>query len=131
MLGTTCVRSATGISSLKPVDAAWYFGHGSSSSRYNKAQLPTFIYIHTMREIDLHYPEEKCPFCTIAAAYPVKEGGLWKKEEDLESVVPDGEVEHERTTPGSFVVLSSPEVLAFLDILPMVGGMCFLFFWFD
>ncbi|KAK3203855.1 hypothetical protein GRF29_106g800974 [Pseudopithomyces chartarum] len=74
-----------------------------------------------MREIDLHYPEEKCPFCTIAAAYPVKEGGLWKKEEDLESAVPDGEVDYERTTPGSFVVLSSPEVLAFLDILPMVG----------
>jgi hypothetical protein len=86
-----------------------------------------YIHIFAMREIDLHYPEEKCPFCTIAAAYPVKEGGLWKKEEDLESAVPDGEVDYERTTPGSFVVLSSPEVLAFLDILPMVGGMYFLF----
>lgn len=80
-------------------------------------------YTRTMREIDLHYPGEKCPFCNIAAAYPVKEEGLWKRDGDLESAVPDGEVEYERTTPGSFVVLSSKDVIAFLDILPMVGGM--------
>lgn len=80
-----------------------------------------------MREIDLHYPPESCPFCTIAAAYPPPSLHLWSKEEygGLEQCVPGGEVEHERTNPGSFVVLSSKDVVAFLDILPMVGGKYF------
>ena len=42
----------------------------------------------------------------------------------MEGCVPRGEVEGdaEKTTPASFVVLASKEVMAFLDILPMVGG---------
>jgi hypothetical protein len=34
----------------------------------------------------------------------------------------EDEVDVERTDPGSFVVLRSRDVVAFLDILPMVGG---------
>lgn len=76
-----------------------------------------------MNELDLHYPPDGCPFCTIAAAYPAKSSPLWSsKEEDLLSCVPSGEVQPERTSPGSFVVLASRDVVAFLDILPMVGG---------
>ena len=76
-----------------------------------------------MREIDLHYPPEACPFCNIAAAYPPPSSPLWDpQEEDLEKCVPDGEVESDRTDPGSFVVMRSRDVVAFLDILPMVGG---------
>lgn len=36
--------------------------------------------------------------------------------------MPSGSVEPEKTSPGSFVVLASSDVVAFLDILPMVDG---------
>ncbi|KAF2447629.1 HIT-like protein [Karstenula rhodostoma CBS 690.94] len=76
-----------------------------------------------MNEPDLHYPADNCPFCTIAAAYPPSSSPLWtSKEEDLLGCVPSGDVDPEKTTPGSFVVLASRDVVAFLDILPMVGG---------
>ncbi|KAF1965506.1 HIT-like protein [Bimuria novae-zelandiae CBS 107.79] len=82
-----------------------------------------------MREIDTHFPAEACPFCGIAAAYPHPSSpppSLWKKQDEkemsLEDIVPDGDVQPERTQPGSFVVLAGRGVVAFLDILPMVGG---------
>lgn len=77
-----------------------------------------------MNELDLHHPPDSCPFCTIAKAYPASHQPLWNSpKEDLEACVPKGEVDAERTHPASFVVLSSRNVIAFLDILPMVGGM--------
>lgn len=85
-----------------------------------------------MQETDLHYPPETCPFCTIASAYPVpssnsNNGGLWSKklteEEELRNAVPtEEECGVEKTSPSSFVVLRTRDVVAFLDILPMVGG---------
>ncbi|CAI6248260.1 unnamed protein product [Periconia digitata] len=50
-----------------------------------------------------------------------------REESSLQSCVPrdDGDVgsaNPDRTSPASFVVLASQEVVAFLDILPMVGG---------
>ncbi|KAF2704513.1 HIT-like protein [Pleomassaria siparia CBS 279.74] len=77
-----------------------------------------------MNELDLHYPPEACPFCNIAAAYPAPSTPLWtSKSSILLSCVPTGpESEPERTMPSSFIVLSSPDVIAFLDILPMTGG---------
>jgi hypothetical protein len=83
-----------------------------------------------MNATDAHYPAEKCPFCTIGSAYPFPEEALWSSEDgELSKCVPEeGEVDVERTEPGSFVVLRSRDVVAFLDILPMVGGeflMCF------
>lgn len=83
-----------------------------------------------MREIDLHYPAETCPFCTIAAAYPPPSEApqLWRDaKKELEACVPGGEVDCGKTDPGSFVVLASRDVVAFLDILPMVGGEFFFF----
>lgn len=94
-----------------------------------------------MQETDLHYPPESCPFCTIASAYPVPNptspnnvaNGLWSKqktaEEELRDAVPsEEECGVDRTSPSSFVVLRSRDVVAFLDILPMVGGeFCFPF----
>lgn len=78
-----------------------------------------------MNETDLHYPPDTCPFCTIAAAFPYPESPLWEStSKELERSVP-GEEEAddvERTEPSSFVVLRSRDVVAFLDILPMVGG---------
>jgi hypothetical protein len=84
-----------------------------------------------MNAADAHYPAEKCPFCTIGSAYPFPAESsqvLWeRKSEDggdsLGKCVPaEEEIDVERTEPGSFVVLRSRDVVAFLDILPMVGG---------
>jgi len=87
--------------------------------------MPEVPRTHTMNELDLQYPPDTCPFCTIAAAYPPpKSSPLWNSSSsrDLRRCVPEGEVDTTRTTPASFVVLASEEVVAFLDILPMVGG---------
>ncbi|KAF2869812.1 HIT-like domain-containing protein [Massariosphaeria phaeospora] len=87
-----------------------------------------------MDELDLHYPST-CPFCTIASAYPPPSPSsssssppkLWSQwnshSEDLTSSIPSDAASHpEKTSPSSFVVLASADVLAFLDILPMTGG---------
>jgi hypothetical protein len=80
----------------------------------------------TMNETDLHYPPDTCPFCTIASAYPFPANPLWETSNDaahLEKCVPaENEVDVDKTAPSSFVVLRSRDVVAFLDILPMVGG---------
>jgi hypothetical protein len=75
-----------------------------------------------MKETDLHHPPESCPFCSIASAYPAVEAPLWSSGTELERCVPEGGVDADRTNPASFVVLASRDVVAFLDILPMVGG---------
>lgn len=80
-----------------------------------------------MQETDLHYPPDACPFCGIAAAYPIpnhNQNGLWsKKDEGLGDAVPaEDECGVEKTSPSSFLVLRTRDVVAFLDILPMTGG---------
>ena len=86
-----------------------------------------------MLETDLYYPPDACPFCAIAAAYPVpvpSNGGLWRKREEVEDAVPgEEECGVEKTSPSSFLVMRTRDVLAFLDILPMTGGklVAFLF----
>lgn len=81
-----------------------------------------------MNETDLHYPPDTCPFCNIAAAYPFPESPLLEDRREgggreLGKCVPsEEEAVAEKTEPGSFVVLRSRDVVAFLDILPMVGG---------
>jgi diadenosine tetraphosphate (Ap4A) HIT family hydrolase len=78
-----------------------------------------------VNELDLHYPPDACPFCNIAAAYPSSSASpLWSPSEtSLSSCIPsDTNSNPEKTTPSSFIVLSSPDVIAFLDILPMTGG---------
>ncbi|KAE8873919.1 hypothetical protein PTNB73_00551 [Pyrenophora teres f. teres] len=87
-----------------------------------------------MQETDLHYPPETCPFCNIAAAFPFPSQTqrstpqLWTsssstKNADLASCIPDDEESApDKTSPSSFVVLRSRDVVAFLDILPMTGG---------
>lgn len=79
-----------------------------------------------MQETDLHYPPESCPFCGIAAAFPFPSAApsLWERGDDeLARCVPsEQESDCEKTSPSSFVVLRSMNVVAFLDILPMTGG---------
>lgn len=83
-----------------------------------------------MQETDLHYPPDTCPFCTIAAAfpYPSPQPHLWQSSTQAQQTyLPDDvpseeEADIEKTDPASFVVLRSRDVVAFLDILPMVGG---------
>jgi hypothetical protein len=77
-----------------------------------------------MQETDLHYPPDACPFCAIAAAYPpLNTSKLWNKKEELRDAVPDEEeCDVEKTSPSSFLVMRTRDVVAFLDILPMTGG---------
>lgn len=81
-----------------------------------------------MNELDLHYPPDSCPFCTIASAFPgpsaAAAASLWAPEaEKLGRSVPgEKDSEPEKTSPSSFVVLASEHVVAFLDILPMTRG---------
>jgi len=77
-----------------------------------------------MNELDKHFPPEACPFCAIASAYPAHSTPLWSsKSQLLSSCVPtDEQADPEKLNPNSFVILSSPDVIAFLDILPMTGG---------
>ncbi|KAF7453817.1 Hit Diadenosine tetraphosphate hydrolase [Pyrenophora tritici-repentis] len=87
-----------------------------------------------MQETDLHYPPETCPFCNIAAAFPFPSptqrstphlwaGSSITRNAELASCIPDDEESApDKTSPSSFVVLRSRDVVAFLDILPMTGG---------
>ncbi|KAF2018835.1 HIT-like protein [Aaosphaeria arxii CBS 175.79] len=87
-----------------------------------------------MNELDLHYPPDTCPFCNIAVAFetlspspsptsPSPSSSPPAVEEDLPSCIPsDDASDPAKTTPSSFVVLASRNVVAFLDILPMTRG---------
>jgi len=74
------------------------------------------------------YPQT-CPFCTIASAYPFPPASATPKaptrsgddEEFLLTAVPDAP-DVTKVQPSCFLVLSAPEVMAFLDILPMTRG---------
>lgn len=91
-------------------------------------------------ELDLHYPPEACPFCGIAAAFPFKFSDTstsspssnlnstaltrtGSARRDLAACVPDEDAaDPTRTSPSSFIILASEDVIAFLDILPMTRG---------
>ena len=75
-----------------------------------------------MNELDLHYPPDACPFCGIASAFPAPLASP-VSERDLAACIPSEEKSNiEKTTPSSFVILASRDVMAFLDILPMTTG---------
>jgi diadenosine tetraphosphate (Ap4A) HIT family hydrolase len=59
---------------------------------------------------------ESCPFCKIVAAFPP--AADTDSEAALAPQAPDAAL----VEPKCFLVLSAPEVLAFLDILPMTTG---------
>jgi diadenosine tetraphosphate (Ap4A) HIT family hydrolase len=67
--------------------------------------------------MDQYTGAEDCPFCNIAANYPspTSETG------SLLSYVPE-KIDVTKTEPSCFLVLAAPNVLAFLDILPMTEG---------
>jgi hypothetical protein len=81
-------------------------------------------HVTTMEPPTLPYPLEACPFCAITAAYPLPSAPLWSSPRaELAACVPsDEEAAVEKTSPSSFVVLRSRDVVAFLDILPMTVG---------
>ncbi|KAI3331614.1 HIT domain-containing protein [Xylariaceae sp. AK1471] len=60
-------------------------------------------------------PDNSCPFCNIAQAYPT-----FPPEEPLASDSPD--LDPHKLAPASFVVLSTPMLMAFLDIMPLSHG---------
>ena len=108
---------------------------------FTRAKQQQQPHTYAMQETDLHYPPQTCPFCNIAAAFPFPNRAesspkLWtssssssssnSKSVELASCIPDdAESAPEKTSPSSFVVLRSRDVVAFLDILPMTGGECY------
>ena len=54
---------------------------------------------------------DACPFCDIAAAH-----------EPFDPLLPPAALSAELTSPPSFVVLSTPVLVAFLDIMPLSPG---------
>lgn len=81
------------------------------------------------KEITERYPES-CPFCSIAAAYPgittattAASPSSTGEDEDLVACIPTASAaDPARVDPATYLVLSAPRVLAFLDILPMTRG---------
>ncbi|OCL15038.1 HIT-like protein [Glonium stellatum] len=70
-----------------------------------------------MNELDQdHYPQS-CPFCAIASAYPPT-----TSRSLLDYVPKEEDADPDRIQPNAFVILSAPDVMAFLDILPMTNG---------
>ncbi|KAI0432499.1 HIT domain-containing protein [Xylaria sp. FL1042] len=60
-------------------------------------------------------PDNSCPFCNIAQAYP-----SFPPEQPP---APDSpELDPSKLVPASFVVLSTPMLVAFLDIMPLSHG---------
>ncbi|KAK3181859.1 hypothetical protein K4F52_006762 [Lecanicillium sp. MT-2017a] len=55
--------------------------------------------------------ESSCPFCTIAATHA-----------PYDPLHPPTSISPDATTPASFIVLSTPLVTAFLDIMPLSRG---------
>jgi diadenosine tetraphosphate (Ap4A) HIT family hydrolase len=64
-----------------------------------------------------------CPFCSIAKEYPSlsPSPSALSDAERLKAYVPET-VDHTKLEPNSHLVLQSPEVMAFLDIMPMTRG---------
>lgn len=65
----------------------------------------------------MEYSEEDCPFCNIATNYPSPPDS----DGTLLSYIPE-KVDVNQTAPPCFLVLAAPNVMAFLDILPMTLG---------
>ncbi|ORY57445.1 HIT-like domain-containing protein [Pseudomassariella vexata] len=58
---------------------------------------------------------EPCPFCVIASAYPYFDPNSPPNPSD-------DDVDPDKVSPASFIVLSTPTLLAFLDIMPLSPG---------
>jgi diadenosine tetraphosphate (Ap4A) HIT family hydrolase len=66
------------------------------------------------------YPVE-CPFCKIAAAYPASHDASVAEPKRAQDCVPH-DADATKIEPNCHLVLSSPEVMAFMDIMPMAPG---------
>ena len=74
--------------------------------------------------LEERYPVS-CPFCAIARTYPARSGpiplcNLNAAQTNLDCV--PQEVDVNAIQPSCYLVLSAPEVMAFLDIMPMTRG---------
>jgi len=62
-----------------------------------------------------------CPFCKISRAFPSSTSSTNTDADTLRSCIAD-DVDATKIDPACYLVLSAPEVLAFLDIMPMTSG---------
>lgn len=56
-------------------------------------------------------PPSDCPFCAIATTF-----------QPYNPLTPPSSIDPELTSPSSFIILSTPTLIAFLDILPLSPG---------
>jgi hypothetical protein len=68
--------------------------------------------------------DPSCPFCAIASAFPpvAPSSPLDSQTSTSTSDAASDPLHPERTFPPSYVVLSTPDVIAFLDIAPLTRG---------
>ncbi|KAF2452378.1 HIT-like domain-containing protein [Lineolata rhizophorae] len=74
------------------------------------------------------YPQSPCPFCAIASAFPSppaastpSPGGLNENCSALHECIPENP-NSDLVQPNAHVVLAAPDVVAFLDVMPMTAG---------
>lgn len=70
------------------------------------------------------YPQE-CPFCRVSKAYPADKFAASENTHSLSTWIPsnsDADADASRIDPNCHLVLNAPDVLAFLDIMPLTPG---------
>ena len=71
-------------------------------------------------------PDPSCPFCAIASTYPPVAPSCSmidsRQPKSTSDTTPPDPLDPEKTFPPSYVVLSTPDVIAFLDIAPLTRG---------
>jgi diadenosine tetraphosphate (Ap4A) HIT family hydrolase len=68
-------------------------------------------------------PSASCPFCSIAAAYPPIPPSIFHPQQKQDGAQESGTIPTDTVQePHAHLVLSTPYVLAFLDIMPLTRG---------
>src|SRR3954471_18141182 len=67
--------------------------------------------------------DPSCPFCVIASAFPPVPPSTFDFQSSASASYATSDPLHpENTFPPSYVILSTPDVIAFLDIAPLTRG---------
>jgi len=73
-------------------------------------------------EVETLYPIP-CAFCNIASSYPAGNDSARNASASRRDAVPTEAAAHsQKIQPACFLILNSPDVMAFLDIMPITRG---------
>jgi len=73
----------------------------------------------SLDKVESTYPIP-CAFCRIASTYPASTSSTSASRCD--AVPLDEDSDSQKISPSCFLILSTPEVMAFLDIMPITPG---------